>query len=152
MLYAMFINSALVATVVVIHHEALNGLFRLGQRITVHRNLALLIGVFGALIAHVIEMWLFALGYYYMVHSDRFEMLEGNFDGSLLDCAYFSFTTYTSLGFGDIEPHGYVRFTAGLEALTGLVMITWTASFMFLKMQKYWVHQDDNSPAGHKRG
>lgn len=145
MALAFLINSLLVATVVVIHHEALNGLFRIGQKLTVHRNLALLIGVFGALLAHITEIWLFALGYFYMVHSDAFETLEGNFDGSLIDCAYFSFTTYTSLGFGDIEPMGHLRFTAGLEALTGLVMITWTASFMFLKMQRYWIHRQDGN-------
>lgn len=139
MLLAFLINSFLVAAVVVIHHEALNGIFRLGQKIKLHRNLAILIGVFGALLAHILEIWLFALGYYYMVRSDYFGTLQGNVDGSLLDCAYFSFTTYTSLGFGDIEPFGHLRFTAGLEALTGLMMITWTASFMFLKMEKYWV-------------
>ncbi|WP_250459985.1 ion channel [Microbulbifer litoralis] len=142
MLVAILLNSFLVAAVVVIHHESLNYLFRVGQKVSVRRNLALLVGVFGALIAHVVEMWLFALGYFFMVHSDRFQTLSGNFDGSLTDCAYFSFTTYTSLGFGDIEPLGYLRFTAGLEALTGLVMITWTASFMFLKMQRYWRFSD----------
>lgn len=138
MLVAFVLNCALVALVVVIHHESLNALFAIGHRLSVRRNTAVLIGVFGALIAHVVEIWLFALGYFFMVHSDRFQSLAGNFDGSLTDCVYFSFTTYTSLGFGDIEPLGHLRFTAGLEALTGLVMITWTASFMFLKMQRYW--------------
>ncbi|GAA5524944.1 hypothetical protein Maes01_01503 [Microbulbifer aestuariivivens] len=147
MALAFLINSFLVAAVVVIHHEALNGLFRIGRKFTVHRNLALLIGVFGALIAHVVEIWLFALGYYFMVHSEVFETMQGNFDGSLIDCAYFSFTTYTSLGFGDIEPLGHLRFTAGLEALTGLMMITWSASFMFLKMEKYWMHRQDEDSA-----
>ena len=64
--------------------------------------------------------------------------LEGNFNNSILDCCYFSFTTYTSLGFGDIEPIGEIRFLAGLEALTGLVLISWTASFMFIEMSKFW--------------
>lgn len=138
MLIAFLLNSFLVAATVVIHHEALNGLFRLGQKISMRRNVAVLTGVFGAMLAHIAEIWLFAVGYFFMVHSEYFETLEGNFDGSLVDCAYFSFTTYTSLGFGDIEPMGHLRFTAGLEALAGLMMITWTASFMFLKMQKYW--------------
>ncbi|WP_193166262.1 potassium channel family protein [Microbulbifer hainanensis] len=138
MVVAFILNSLLVAAVVVIHHEALNFLFLVGQKWSVRRNMAVLIGVLGALMAHVVEIWLFALGYFYMVHSDHFQTLEGNFDGSLIDCAYFSFTTYTSLGFGDIEPLGHLRFTAGLEALAGLMMITWTASFMFLKMQRYW--------------
>ena len=45
---------------------------------------------------------------------------------------------YTTLGYGDITPHGLVRFTAGLEALTGLLLIAWTASFMYYEIRKYW--------------
>jgi len=33
---------------------------------------------------------------------------------------------------------GHIKFLTGLQALTGLVLITWTASFLFLEMQKYW--------------
>ena len=51
---------------------------------------------------------------------------------------YWIFTTYSTLGFGDIEPTGHIRFLTGLESLTGLVLITWSASFLFLEMQKYW--------------
>jgi hypothetical protein len=64
--------------------------------------------------------------------------LKGEFNNSLMDCSYFSFTNYTSLGFGDIHPTGDIRFLAGLEALTGLVLIGWTSSFMFIEMQKLW--------------
>ena len=55
-----------------------------------------------------------------------------------MNCGYYSFVTYTTLGFGDIIPVGDIRFLTGLESLTGLVLITWTASFMFFEMQKYW--------------
>jgi hypothetical protein len=41
--------------------------------------------------------------------------LQGNFDGSLIDCSYFSFTTYTTLGFGDIQPIGDLRFLGSLQ-------------------------------------
>jgi len=33
---------------------------------------------------------------------------------------------------------GDLKYLTGLQALTGLVLITWTASFLFLEMQKYW--------------
>lgn len=42
------------------------------------------------------------------------------------------------IGFGDISPVGDIKYLTGLQALTGLVLITWTASFLFLEMQKYW--------------
>jgi len=32
----------------------------------------------------------------------------------------------------------WLDFLTGLETLTGLVLITWTASFMFIEMQKFW--------------
>ena len=103
----------------------------------IHR-LRVLFGLFGALFAHIMEIWLFAFAYYFMIRSGYFGTLKGAFDNSLMDCSYFSFTTYTSIGFGDIEPMGDIRFLAGLEALTGLVLIAWTSSFMFLEMQKLW--------------
>jgi hypothetical protein len=30
----------------------------------------------------------------------------------------------------------------GIEALTGLVLITWTASYLFIEMQKYWIEDE----------
>ncbi len=33
---------------------------------------------------------------------------------------------------------GNLRFLSGLEALTGLVLIAWTASFTFIEMQQLW--------------
>jgi hypothetical protein len=55
-----------------------------------------------------------------------------------MDCAYFSFTVFTTLGFGDIQPMGNIRYITGIEALTGLVLITWTASFLYYEMQRHW--------------
>ena len=56
----------------------------------------------------------------------------------LTDAVYFSFTNYTALGYGDIEQGGQLRFLAGMEAITGLSLITWSASFMFMEMMKFW--------------
>ncbi|EGG99066.1 Protein yfbU [gamma proteobacterium IMCC2047] len=56
----------------------------------------------------------------------------------MLDCGYHSFVTYTSLGFGDIIPTGYLRFITGIEALAGLVLIAWTASFVYVEMRRFW--------------
>jgi hypothetical protein len=33
---------------------------------------------------------------------------------------------------------GAVRFLADVESLLGLVLITWSASFTFIEMQKFW--------------
>ena len=133
-----FINSVLIASAVLIHYEMLRWISLLIPRLNIRPRLRVLLGVFGALTAHVTQIWMFGIAYYWLAAYGKLGDLIGNTSGSLMDSVYFSFTTYTSLGFGDIEPIGDLRFLAGLEALTGLVLIAWTASFMYLEMSKYW--------------
>ena len=138
MIGVILLNSAVVVLAVIIHYEFL---FQLSSRLPKlkmpHRFRVVLV-VFGAMVAHAVEIWLFAFGYYFMHHADGWGHLEGNFTGSLMDCRYFSFTTYTTLGFGDISPIGDLRHLTGIESLTGLVLITWTASFLYYEMQRDW--------------
>ena len=132
----------LVVLVVMIHYEFLNKLFSYLPRLDINHRRRIAVGVCGALLAHTIEVWVFAIAYYFINKSEGWGYLEGNFDGSLLDCGYFSFTTFTTLGFGDIQPFGDIRYLTGIESLTGLVLITWTASFLYLEMQRYWSNEE----------
>ena len=138
MVIATVVNALLVALVVLIHAEALRRLSLWLPHLNIRSEFRVIAGLSGAICAHIIEVWIFGFAYYLAARYPRFGSLQGNYDGSLLDSVYFSFTTYSSLGLGDIEPLGPLRFLVGLEALTGLVLITWTASFMFIEMQKYW--------------
>lgn len=138
MIAAFFIISFLVAAAVVIHYEMLRLLSVVIPKLQIRHRLRVVIGVYGTICAHIVEVWLFGAAFYFMAQSGNFGSLIGNFDGSLIDCVYFSFTNYTTLGYGDIEPLGELRFLAGLEAITGLSLITWSASFMFMEMTRFW--------------
>ena len=132
------INSLVIAIVVAVHYEFLFYATRLIPKMTFKPRLRIVFGVFTALAAHTMEVWIFAFAYYLMHLNGNWGALEGNFGGTLMDCAYFSFTTYSTLGFGDIQPVGDIRFLTGLESLTGLVLITWSASFLYFEMQRLW--------------
>ncbi len=54
------------------------------------------------------------------------------------EALYFSAEAYTSLGLGDVTPYGSARLLAGVEALNGLLLIAWSASFLYLEMERYW--------------
>ncbi len=138
MIGIVLLNCVVVSIVVLIHYEFLRQISDWLPRIKIKHRLRIVVGVFGALVAHAVEIWVFALAYYFMHHADGWGDLKGNFNGSILDCAYFSFTTFTTLGFGDIEPSGHLRFLTGIESLTGLLLITWSASFFFYEMQRCW--------------
>ncbi|MEL0083392.1 MAG: potassium channel family protein [Gammaproteobacteria bacterium] len=148
MLAMLLINIVLVTVAVTIHYEFLYRTYRLLRRVTLRYRYRVLLGVLAALIAHVVEIWLFGVGYYLISLNGALGSLQGNFVGSLWDCVYFSFTTYSTVGYGDIEPIGHLRFMAGMESLTGLVLITWSASMLFLEMQRYWGDLDDHGSSG----
>ena len=132
------INSLVIVFVVLIHYEFLYRLSNAIPKMKIKHRFRIVLGVFGALLAHSIEIWLFSMMYYLLPWFENLGSLTGDFDGSLMDSAYFSYTTYTTLGFGDIQPHGPIRLFVGLESLTGLLLITWTASFLYFEMQRYW--------------
>ncbi len=138
MTLAILVNILVVLMAVIIHYEFLLRLNLLMPKLKIWHRSRIIFGVLGALVAHAVEVWIFAISYFLMIRAEGWGTLTGRFDGSLLDCVYFSFTTFTTIGFGDIEPVGRLRYLTGLEALTGLVLITWTASFLFIEMQKYW--------------
>jgi len=132
----VLINSMVVVIAVIIHYEFLFRLTGLLPKMKIRHRFRIVFGVYGALVAHAIEIWVFAFAYYFMHQASGWGNFEGNFDGSLMDCGYFSFTTFTTLG--NITPMGNLRFLTGIESLTGLVLITWTASFLFIEMKRYW--------------
>ena len=138
MLGISLVNAALVALCVMIHYEFLYQMTRWMPRLHIRHRSRIVVGVIGALLAHTIEIWIFAAAYYWLHHAQGWGHLTGNYDGSYMSSVYYSFTTYTTLGFGDIVPMGYIRFATGIEALVGLVMITWSASFLYLEMTRNW--------------
>jgi hypothetical protein len=135
-LEASIVAIALVAICVIIHYETLHFLSNRAFTPGRHRWL-ILASVFGAFFAHVLEIWIFGGGYWIAV-----ELLE---HGSLVptprdafDYVYFSAMVYTTVGFGDQVPDGPIRMIASSEALMGLALITWSASFTYLQMQRVW--------------
>jgi len=133
----VFISTIIVIVLAVaLHYEVLTHLAERHFKRAWPSRLLLPVGVIIVIITHVVEVWLFAFLYYFLIPLENTGEVVGKFSNNVLDCAYFSFVNYTSLGYGDIVPIGHIRFTAGSEALTGLVLIAWTASFTYLQMQQ----------------
>lgn len=138
MITVFIINSIVVAVCVLVHYEFLYRITVYIPKMNINHRYRIVFGVFTALIAHAAEVWIFALSIYLMNQSGSWGSLEGAFNNTLMDCAYFSFTVFTTLGFGDIQPSGNLRYLTGIESLTGLVLITWSASFLYIEMEKHW--------------
>jgi hypothetical protein len=128
----------LVLATVMVHYEALRLISLLLPHLKIQPRLRILVVIYGVILAHTIEVWIFAFAYFLL--SEHLSM--GTFTGlpttHFFDYVYFSVVVYTSLGFGDLLPLQHVRLIAGMEALLGLVMIGWSASFTYLMMERFW--------------
>lgn len=138
----VLLTAVLVGGTVGLHFEALERLnhavptWRLPPRL---RILALIVSI---LTLHTVEIWIFAVGIFLTVQWPELGTVGGVGVLKLLDAVYLSTTTYTTVGYGDLTPHGPVRLVLGSEALTGFVLVTWSASFTYLEMQRFWRPRD----------
>ena len=138
----MVIASILAAFLVILstftHYEVLKLLSVYVPRIRIRPRARLLVVLLGTFFGHLLEITFYALAYYSL--KDHFDL--GNFGGEFVDnfasYLYFSAETYTTIGLGDIYPLGPLRLITGIEALNGLLLIGWSASFTYLAMQKFW--------------
>ncbi len=129
---------AAVALCVLTHYEGLiltlRGLTRFSGG---PRHVKVLYGILSVLFLHVLEIWIFGLVLWVLLRWPACGSV-GPGEQHLFDLIYFSAATYTTVGYGDVAPLGPIRFLAGTEALTGLVLITWSASFTYLEMERFW--------------
>ena len=141
-LYALIITSLVVTICVVLHYEALRFLSQtVGEH--VHKRVGVLVVMLGLLMAHVLQIIVFAMGYMFMQHGVGLGQITGMDNGDFIDYIYYSSVVYTTVGFGDLLPVGGTRMLSAAEGLAGLAMITWSASFTFLAMKRFWPHPLD---------
>lgn len=128
----------LVLTVVVIHYEGLLRLSRGMPRMRLPDRTRILVLILAILALHCAEIWAFGVSIYFAAQYPAMGSVGGVDDFRLLDAVYLSASTFTTVGYGDLVPHGPLRLILGSEALTGFVLITWSASFTYLEMQRFW--------------
>ena len=135
--YVVIITTLVVFLCVLVHYELLTLTTVWIKRFS-RRRPRMLVIIVVILLAHIAEIWLFGIGYFILVEQLHAGTLIGIEVSGLPDYVYYSAVVFTTLGFGDITPAGPVRFMTGTESLSGLVLITWSASFAFLEMQRNW--------------
>ena len=103
-----------------------------------NRRVKVLYAIFAVILLHVIEIWVFGAMIWLLLLWPACGAIAGAQSHNLLECIYLSGMTFTTVGFGDVAPVGPIRFLSGTEALIGLVLITWSASFTYLEMERFW--------------
>ena len=134
----VFTTLLIVMSCIGLHYEILSHCTKYLKRLSYRRRRRVLMLILIILIAHTVEIWLFAMGYAVSLELFDGGELAGIEMISNVDYVYYSAVVFTTVGFGDVIPLGPIRFMTGVEALLGLVLITWSASYTFLEMQRDW--------------
>lgn len=144
---AVIVAVCLVLATFSLHYATLRWLSGGMARIAIQPGLRVFCIVFVVILAHLGEIVLYAAAYAVSVRGFGLGVFGGLTVEHPLDFLYFSIVTYTSLGLGDVFPSNHLRFLAGVEALNGLLLITWSGSFIYLAMGRLWPWERCVEPA-----
>ena len=99
--------------------------WRLGQ------SVGLLIATGLLLVAlHTVQIIIWGLAYVLLLPPETF--------ASAAEAIYFSFVTFTTLGYGDITLQGDGRMLSGIEAMNGILLVGWSTAVLFAIVQRLW--------------
>lgn len=120
--------TALVGLTVTIHFGGLLSLMWLlrnaGHRFRAHESAAgqgaaIVFIVLGLVVIHTIEIWLYAIAYLAVAALPDFE-----------SALYFSTTSFTTLGYGDVVLDKKWRLIGAIEGANGLLLFGWSTAFL----------------------
>ncbi|MGB5778953.1 ion channel [Allopontixanthobacter sediminis] len=96
-----------------------------------HRHLGLLFTFWGLAILHLIEIALAALLLAYLLSFPENGSLTEGFGSSAADFLYFAGVSFATLGYTQLEAHGAIRLLVMTLSLSGFMLITWSATFIY---------------------
>lgn len=142
-LSAGLLSCVLIVTSGMIMYEALRQVWNRLPHLKWPPQLRIMAVISVVFLANIVNIWIFGLAYYFIYilgfgTMTGGDIIKGDYALDVGGFLYFSAATYSTLGLGDITPLGAERMLTSAEALTGFVMVGWTASFSYLAMEKFW--------------
>lgn len=128
--------AALLLLTTLVHYEALRALDRVVPLLRWPGRSHIVLVIVGLFCAHVVEIVLYAATYFALVRHGGLGFIGRHVPLSFNQALYFSFETFSTLGYGDIAPAGAIRQIAGTESLNGLLLIGWSSSYAHIAMQR----------------
>ena len=127
---------ALLATCVTVQSLGMLVLIRWLSRVrrvlesrSTYLRVALLLRLFvGIVLLHLVQVGLWAVVFW------RAQELPN------VDTALYFLATYTTIGFGDVVVGPGWRVLAGIEGLTGILLVGWSTAFVFAVVHRMYEH------------
>jgi hypothetical protein len=79
--------------------------------------------IIGVFVAHIIEICIWAIFYYSEASVKQIPTVEA--------ALYFSTSSFTTVGFGDLVLSEEWRLLSSFEAINGMILFGWSTAFIF---------------------
>ncbi len=134
MLSQLTIGSALVVVTVLVHGVSLDIILRalraIGMETLIRwRLLSLSLLVLAVFSAHLIEIWIWAMFYFFIEEIPTFKT-----------ALYFSTSSFTTVGYGDLTLSEEWRLLGSLESANGMILFGWSTAFIFTVIHRIYEH------------
>ena len=134
MLSQLTIGSALVVVTVLVHGVSLDIILRalraIGMETLIRwRLISLSLLVLAVFSAHLIEIWIWAVFYFFIEEIPTFKT-----------ALYFSTSSFTTVGYGDLTLSEEWRLLGSLESANGMILFGWSTAFIFTVIHRIYEH------------
>ena len=132
MISAFAITFVMIALSVGFHHWGLNSLLRiLPETCNRNRNFFRAVGILLLVMGvHLIIILTFSLTFWLAAEVLNLGALGSQEPHGFMDYLYHTSASYTTLGLSHV-PFGHLRIMTALESLTGIMLLTWSATFYY---------------------
>lgn len=130
-LLAIMVGLAAVALCTTLHYEAIRSLdLRLRKNADhIRRHIPSVILAIMAL--HLLEIAIYAFAFWVVLAKLGVGGFTGGAPATPAEFYALAAESYTSFGYGDIVPTGWLRFVVSLSPINGLLLIAWSGAFLY---------------------
>jgi hypothetical protein len=134
MLSQLAYGAVLIALTVMIHAVCLEGIILAWRAISIEievrwRAISLSLTIIGIFGAHVLEILVWAIFYYFVEEMQTWE-----------SALYFSTSSFTTVGYGDLLLSEEWRLLGSIEAINGMILFGWSTAFIFAGVRRIYGH------------
>ncbi len=134
MLSQLIYGAVLIAVTVLIHAVCLEGIIKVWRAIGIEievrwRAIALSLTIIGIFASHIIQIWVWAIFYFSVEEIQTWE-----------SALYFSTSSYTTVGYGDLVLSEEWRLLGSIEAINGMILFGWSTAFIFAGVRRIYEH------------
>ena len=143
MAVALGFSAVLIIITIFIHYEAFRLISWALPRNRIPPRPLIVAVMFGIAVAHTVEIVVYAVAYYYLENRFGLGGFSEKFVPTYTNYFHYSAVSFTTLGLSTFHATGPLKIISDMEGLNGFLLITWSATFGYTAVGRFWEQDAD---------